>query len=38
MLNNFVSQVRQSKYGNTQQPPANGTGLMGNLMRRGGIV
>lgn len=38
LLNNFVSQVRQSKYGNTQQPPANGAGLMGSLMRRGGIV
>jgi hypothetical protein len=38
MLNNFVSQVRHSKYGQTQQPPANGGGLMSALMRHGGIV
>jgi len=38
MLDNFVSQVRHSKYGQTQQPPANGGGLMSALMRHGGIV
>ena len=38
MLNNFVSQVRHSKYGQTQQPPANGGGLMSALVRHGGIV
>ncbi|NCW70316.1 MAG: hypothetical protein EBV86_17475 [Marivivens sp.] len=38
MLDNFVSRVRQNKYGNTQQPPANGMGLIGGLMRSGGVV
>ena len=38
MLDNFVSQVRQTKYGNTEQPPANGGGLMASLMRQGGMV
>tara|TARA_R110002126_G_scaffold72702_2_gene181585 strand:- start:82 stop:1551 length:1470 start_codon:yes stop_codon:yes gene_type:complete len=38
MLDNFVSQVRQTKYGNTEQPPANGGGLMDGLMRQGGVV
>lgn len=38
MLDNFVSSVRQNKYGNTQQPPASGMGLIGGLMRSGGVV
>jgi len=38
MLDNFISQVRQTKYGNTQQPPPVGPQLMTGLMREGGIV
>ena len=38
MLDNFISQVRQTKYGNTQQPPPIGPQLMTGLMREGGIV
>ncbi len=38
MLDNFVSRLRQSKYGNSQQPPANGGQMMNNLMRQGGVV
>lgn len=38
MLDSFVSQVRQAKYGNTQQPPAVGGGLMSALMRHGGLI
>ena len=38
MLDNFISQVRQTKYGNTQQPPPVGRELMIELMRSGGIV
>ena len=38
MLDNFISQVRQTKYGNTQQPPPVGPQLMTGLMRSGGIV
>ena len=38
MLDNFISQVRQTKYGNTQQPPPIGPQLMTGLMRSGGIV
>jgi hypothetical protein len=38
MLDNFVSSLRQSKYGNSQQPPANGGQMMNNLMRQGGVV
>mgnify|MGYP006408847041 FL=1 len=38
MLDNFISQVRQTKYGNTQQPPPVGPQLMTGLMRNGGIV
>ena len=38
MLDNFISQVRQTKYGNTQQPPPVGPELMIELMRSGGIV
>lgn len=38
MLDGFVSQVRQAKYGNTQQPPAVGGGLMSALMRHGGLI
>jgi len=33
MLDNFVSNVRQNKYGNTNQPPPNGGGLLGSLMK-----
>ena len=33
MLDNFVSSVRQNKYGNTNQPPPNGGGLLGSLMK-----
>ena len=38
MLDNFISQVRQVKYGNTQQPAAVGPQLMTGLMRQGGTV
>jgi len=38
MLDNFISQVRHTKYGNTQQPPPVGPELMIELMRSGGIV
>lgn len=38
MLDNFISQVRQTKYGNTQQPPPVGPQLITGLMRSGGIV
>ena len=33
MLDTFVSSVRQNKYGNTNQPPPNGGGLLGSLMK-----
>ena len=33
MLDSFVSNVRQNKYGNTNQPPPNGGGLLGSLMK-----
>lgn len=36
MLDSFVSQVRQQKYGHTNQPPANGGGLMGVLSAAAG--
>ena len=38
MLDNFISQVRQVKYGNTQQPAPVGPQLMTGLMRQGGTV
>jgi hypothetical protein len=38
MLDNFISQVRQTKYGNTQQPAPVGPQLMTGLMRQGGTV
>ena len=38
MLDNFISQVRQTKYGNTQQPAPVGPQLMTGLMRQGGVV
>jgi hypothetical protein len=38
MLDNFISQVRQTKYGNTQQPAPVGPELMTGLMRQGGLV
>jgi hypothetical protein len=38
MLDNFISKVRQIKYGNTQQPPPVGPQLMTGLMRQGGLV
>jgi hypothetical protein len=38
MLDNFISQVRQTKYGNTQQPAPVGPQLMTGLMRQGGFV
>ena len=38
MLDNFISQVRQTKYGNTHQPPPVGPQLMTGLMHNGGIV
>ena len=38
MLDNFISKVRHTKYGNTQQPPPVGPELMIELMRSGGIV
>ena len=38
MLDNFISRLRQSKYGNSQQPPANGGQMMNNLMKQGGVV
>jgi len=36
MLDSFVSQVRQQKYGHSNQPPANGGGLMGVLSAAAG--
>jgi hypothetical protein len=36
MLDQFVSQVRQNKYGHTNQPPANGGGLMSALTAAAG--
>ena len=33
MLDSFVANVRQNKYGNTNQPPPNGAGLLGSLMK-----
>ncbi len=38
MLDNFISQVRQTKYGNTQQPAPVGPQLMTGLMKQGGVV
>jgi len=38
MLDSFVSNVRQTKYGNTQQPAPVGPQLMTGLMRQGGVV
>ena len=38
MLDSFVSNVRQTKYGNTQQPAPVGPQLMTGLMRQGGTV
>jgi hypothetical protein len=38
MLDSFVSNVRQAKYGNTQQPAPVGPQLMTGLMRQGGVV
>lgn len=33
MLDDFINQVRDNKYGNTNQPPPNGQGLIGALQR-----
>jgi len=33
MLDGFIDQVRNDKYGNTNQPPPNGQGLIGALQR-----
>ena len=38
MLDSFVSNVRQTKYGSTQQPAPVGPQLMTGLMRQGGVV